>query len=196
MKLDYPATTRNGAFIQEVLERHLPAEGLVLEVASGSGQHVLRFAEAFQNLEWQPSDPEDEARRSIDAYRADADRPNLRAAVVLDASADEWPVDRADVVLCANMIHIAPWSAAQGLFAGAKRILSERGMLILYGPYKKDGRHTSDSNVAFDESLKRRNPEWGVRDMADVEALGAPELELIEVAPMPANNFMLMFRRR
>ena len=94
------------------------------------------------------------------------------------------------------MIHIAPWSAAQGLFAGAKRILSERGMLILYGPYKKDGRHTSDSNVAFDESLKRRNPEWGVRDMADVEALGAPELELIEVAPMPANNFMLMFRRR
>lgn len=196
MKLDYPATTRNGAFIQEVLERHLPAEGLVLEVASGSGQHVLRFAEAFQSLEWQPSDPEDEARRSIDAYRADADRPNLRAAVVLDASADEWPVDRADVVLCANMIHIAPWSAAQGLFAGAKRILSERGMLILYGPYKKDGRHTSDSNVAFDESLKRRNPEWGVRDMADVEALGAPELELIEVAPMPANNFMLMFRRR
>lgn len=196
MKLDYPATGRNAAFIQAVLEKHLPPSGLVLEVASGSGQHVLRFAEAFPHLRWQPSDPEERARRSVNAYRADAGLENLEPAVYLDASTEDWPVEAVDAVLCINMIHISPWSATEGLVSGVKRRLNDGGVLFLYGPYKRDGAHTAPSNEAFDRSLQSRDPSWGVRDVEAIVELAAPQLELTEIVEMPANNLSVVFKRR
>ncbi|MEQ9499203.1 MAG: DUF938 domain-containing protein [Deltaproteobacteria bacterium] len=195
MKLDYPATGRNGAAIEEVLTGRLPQEGLVLEIASGSGQHGLRFARAYPKLRWQPSDPEDEARASIDAYRTDDGPENLLPAIRLDVTELPWPVERADALFCANMIHIAPWAATEGLFAGAERILPSGAPLILYGPFRIDGAHTAPSNESFDASLKRRNPEWGVRDLAEVTT-EASAFTLEERLAMPANNFTLVFRRR
>ncbi len=196
MKLDYPATGRNGAAIQEVLSTHLPKTGLVLEIASGSGQHGLRFASAFPSIRWQPSDPDPKALASIDAYRADGGPENLLAALHLDVTADTWPIDGADAIFCANMIHIAPWSATLGLFAGARRLLPKGAPMILYGPYRIDGEHTAPSNASFDASLKARDPEWGVRDLGEVAAVGAPDFELEARVEMPANNFSVVFRRR
>ena len=195
MKLDYPATGRNKGPIQEVLALHLPDEGLVLEIASGSGQHALHFAHAFPNLVWQPSDPEPRARRSIDAYQAEAGLENLRPALALDAIDGTWPIDHADVIYCANMVHIAPWAATVGLFAGAQRILAAGGLLVLYGPYRRGGVHTAPSNAEFDASLKARDPSWGVRDLEQLVALGAPRLVLVQIVEMPANNLTVILKR-
>jgi SAM-dependent methyltransferase len=189
-----PATERNRAPILEVLRRVLPASGTVLEVASGSGQHAVFFAEALPHLIWQPSDPDPELRASIAAWRAQTALPNLRAPLALDATSDDWPMERADAILCINMIHIAPWTAALGLFRGAARLLSPGAPLLLYGPFKRDGRHTAPSNAAFDASLRQRDPAWGVRDLAEVEA-AATGFILAETIEMPANNLTLLLRR-
>ncbi len=175
----------------------LPPTGLVLEVASGSGEHAVHFASlARPGLVFQPSDPSPEARASIDAWVSESRLPNVKPALAFDAAAQSWPVDRADVVLCINMIHISPWSSAVGLIRGAARVLPPGGLLFLYGPYRRGGEHTAPSNEAFDADLRRRNPEWGVRDLEAVAALAAgvgfapPQIE-----SMPANNFSVLFRR-
>jgi SAM-dependent methyltransferase len=191
-----PATQRNRDAILAVLKRHLPARGLVLELASGSGEHVVHFAAALPDLVFQPSDPDAASRASIDAWAASTGLGNLRPAIALDATAPDWPVNAADAVLCINMIHIAPWAAAVGLVEGAFRILAPGGVLYLYGPFKREGRHTARSNDAFDRFLRERNVAWGVRDVESVAALAAgigfaaPEIEA-----MPANNLSLIFRR-
>jgi hypothetical protein len=187
-----PAVARNRDAILAVLRGILPARGLLLEVASGSGEHALHFAPAFPGLTFQPSDPDPEARASIDAWCAGT--PNVRPALALDATARDWPLARADAVLCINMIHIAPWSACEGLLGGAARILPPGAPLVLYGPFKRGGAHTADSNAAFDAELRARNPDWGVRDLEAVAAaatgFGPPQ-----VTPMPANNLTVAFRR-
>ncbi|MFW6023498.1 MAG: DUF938 domain-containing protein [Myxococcota bacterium] len=191
-----PAAARNREPILAVLRRVLPVEGLVLEVASGTGEHARHFAAALPHLTWQPSDPDEGARASIDAWVGDAGLPNLRPALRLDASGAAWPLDRADAVLCINMIHIAPWQACEGLMRGAGRLLPPGGVLFTYGPYRIDGEHTAPSNERFDASLRGRDPAWGVRDVADVaRAAEAHGLQLDERVAMPANNFSLVFRR-
>jgi SAM-dependent methyltransferase len=196
MRRHAPAAARNRQPILDVLRQHLPAAGLVLEVASGSGEHVMHFAAALPNLVFQPSDPDNSARASIDDWARESGLVNVRPAVALDAQAKAWPVEQADAVLCSNMIHIAPWQAATGLIAGAGRLLSADGILYLYGPYRRDGRHTAATNDAFDRDLRQRNPAWGVRDLEDVTAcaqdIGFSAPEIVE---MPANNLSLIFRR-
>jgi hypothetical protein len=187
-----PAVARNRDAILAVLRGILPARGLLLEVASGSGEHALHFAPAFPDLMFQPSDPDPDARASIDAWCAGV--PNIRPVLALDAAAPDWPVDRAEALLCINMIHIAPWSACLGLLRGAARIQPPGAPLILYGPFKRGGAHTAPSNAAFDDDLRARNPAWGVRDLEAVAAaatgFGPPEIH-----PMPANNLVVVFRR-
>ena len=192
-----PHVARNREPILAVLRRVLPPSGVVLEIASGSGEHAVYFAKELPALTWQPSDPDPEALASIAAHRADADLPNLLAPLRLDVTADEWLIDHADVVMCNNMIHISPWAAAEGLIAGAARVLSAGGMLFLYGPYKIDGRHTAPSNQAFDGDLRSRNPEWGIRDLGEVAALARRHgFTVPETVQMPANNLSVIFRRR
>jgi SAM-dependent methyltransferase len=195
-RLYAPATARNREPILAVLRRVLPPQGLVLEVASGSGEHAAYFAAALPALRWQPSDPDARAHASIAAHRDAAATPNLLPPLVLDAEASAWPIEDADAVICINMIHIAPWSAAEGLIAGAARILPPGGVLYLYGPFKLEGRHTADSNRDFDGWLRAQDPAWGVRDLADVTDLAARHgFKLIETVPMPANNLSVVFRR-
>ncbi|MFW6051324.1 MAG: DUF938 domain-containing protein [Myxococcota bacterium] len=192
-----PATARNREPILGVLRRVLPDGGTVLEVASGTGEHACFFAAALPELEWQPSDPDPAARASIAAWAADAGLANLRHPLALDAATHPWPVGRADAVVCINMIHIAPWSACEGLMRGATRVLPDGGVLVTYGPYRIDGVHTAPSNEAFDASLRSRDPTWGVRDVADVARIADEAgLRLEERIPMPANNFSLVFRKR
>jgi len=191
-----PAAERNKAAILEVLRRKLPERGLVLEIASGTGQHVTYLAKELSGLTWQPSDPDPEMRGSIAARIAQAGAANILAPLALDARDAAWPITAADAVLCINMIHIAPWEATLGLLRGAGALLAQRGVLILYGPYRREGRHTAPSNEAFDAQLRSQNPSWGVRDLeAVVEAAGRPRLVLDEVVEMPANNFCVSFRR-
>lgn len=192
-----PATVRNRGPILDVLRSALPEHGLVLEVASGTGEHVVHFAAALgPRLVWQPSDPDAEARASIDAWVADAGLANVRPAIALDVTAARWPVERADAVLAVNMIHIEPWTAAVGLVGGAARVLPSGGLLYLYGPFRRDGRHTAPSNAAFDEGLRRQDPAWGVRDLEAVAALAVGAgFDAPEVLTMPANNLSLLFRR-
>jgi SAM-dependent methyltransferase len=195
-RLHAPATARNRDAILAVLRAHLPARGLVLELASGSGEHAAHFAAALPDLVFQPSDPDDAARASTDAWTAVAGMANLRSALALDATAGRWPIAAADAVLCINMIHIAPWRAAEGLVAGAARVLSQGGVLYLYGPFKRDGAHTAPSNQAFDASLRGQNPEWGVRDLEAVAALAASAgFAAPQIVAMPANNLSVIFRR-
>lgn len=192
-----PATDRNRDPILAVLKRVLPSGGLVLEVASGSGQHAVYFAAGLPDRAWQPTDADPAARESILAWSAEAALPNLRPPLALDAAAAEWPVATADAIVCINMVHISPWSAACGLFTGAGRVLPERGVLFLYGPYRFDGAFTALSNEEFDASLRARDPAWGVRDLRDLESLARDSgLVLDEVVPMPANNHSLVFRRK
>lgn len=192
-----PHVARNAAPIVEVLATILPAEGLVLEVASGTGEHAVHFARAFPQLEWQPSDPDPDARRSIEAWRAEAALPNLRPPLALDARAADWPIDRADAILCINMVHISPWPATEGLLSGAGRRLGPGAPLYLYGPYFQAGVPTAPSNLAFDASLRARDPEWGVRELDDVSALARDHgLMLDSIVPMPANNLSVVFRKR
>ncbi len=197
MRRQAPAAARNRDPILEVLRRHLPAKGTVLEIASGSGEHAVHFAEALPGLVFQPSDPDPVARASIDDWASTSGRDNLRPALVLDATSQPWPIDRADAVVCLNMIHIAPWDAAIGLIAGAARLLPRDGVLYLYGPYRRTGRPTAPSNEAFDRDLRRRNAAWGVRDLEAVTSLAeAHGFTSPEVVEMPANNLSLVFRRR
>ncbi len=196
MKRHAPATARNRGPILDVLRPRLPADGLVLEVASGSGEHAVHFAANLPQLVFQPSDPDEDALASIDAWAATSALANIRPAVALDASAPSWPVGQAAAVLCCNMIHIAPWSAAVGLVAGAARVLPDHGLLYLYGPYRRDGEHTAPSNEAFDRDLRRRNPAWGIRDLEAVTELAeAHGFTSREVVDMPANNLSVIFRR-
>lgn len=191
-----PSVARNREPILAVLRRALPERGLVLEIASGTGEHALHFAAALPGLVWQPSDPDPAALASIAAHRAAEGPPNLLAPIALDVTAPSWPAARADAVVAINMIHIAPWAAAEGLMRGAGRVLAPGGVLFLYGPYKEGGVHTAPSNAAFDASLRGRDPQWGVRDLEAVaEAAGAQGLALVERVAMPANNLSLVFRR-
>ena len=191
-----PHVARNRDPILEVLRRLLPATGLVLEVASGSGEHAAYFATKLPALMWQPTDPDPEAIASTAAHRVTASVPNLLPPLMLDVMSERWPVDRADAVICCNMIHIAPWSACEGLVAGAARTLPSGGLLYLYGPYKIGGEHTAPSNRNFDLDLRARNPEWGIRDLGDVTALAERHgFKLAETVPMPANNLSVIFQR-
>ena len=189
-----PSAQRNRQPILDVLSRVLPEGGLVLDLASGSGEHALHFARNLPALRWQPSDPDPASRRSIDAH-ADAEQcPNLLPALDVDVTAADWPVRAADAIVCINMVHISPWSASEGLFAGAGRLLPAAGVLFLYGPYKRNGRHTAPSNEAFDASLRGRNSAWGIRNLEDLVGLGTQaNLALREVVDMPANNLSLVF---
>jgi len=194
--LTAPAVARNRDPILAVLREVLAAPGTVLEIASGSGEHAVHFASALSHLVWQPTDPDAEARRSIAAHAARAQLPNLLPPLALDAAAAAWPVTQADAIVSINMIHIAPWSAAEGLMAGAARLLPPDSPLYLYGPFREHGRHTAPSNAAFDESLKARDPAWGVRDLDEVVALaGRHGLALTRTVAMPANNLSVVFRR-
>jgi SAM-dependent methyltransferase len=191
-----PATARNREPILAVLRRVLPQRGTVLEISSGTGEHAVYFAKAFPDLTWQPSDIDADALASIAAHRADAGLPNLLPPQRLNATAPHWPLQQADAIVCINMIHIAPWAACAGLLAGAERLLAPGGLLYLYGPYKVDGRHTADSNRAFDDDLQARDAAWGVRDLGAVRALAAGHgLAFVETIAMPANNLSVLFRR-
>jgi len=196
MKQIAPAAGRNKEPIREVLARALPASGTVLMIAEGSGEHAAYFAGAFHQLTWQPTDRDDTALASIAAWCDEAQLPNLRAPLRLDVTDAVWPVAAADAITCINMIHIAPWEATLGLFAGAARTLPAGGLLFLYGPYRFDGAFTAPSNEAFDQSLRSRDPRWGVRDVRDLEATAAATgFALREAVAMPANNHSLLFRR-
>jgi SAM-dependent methyltransferase len=191
-----PSVARNREPILAVLRRVLPPAGMVLEIASGTGEHAAYFAAALPHLTWQPSDQDEQALGSIAAHRANAALPNLLAPLSLDAAAPAWPVERADAIVAINMVHISPWRATQGLMAGAGRVLPPGGVLYLYGAYRENGTHTAPSNEAFDADLRRRNPEWGIRDLEAVaELAGGHGLTLVERIPMPANNLSLVFRR-
>jgi len=190
-----PAAQRNREPIADVLREWLPEEGVVLEIASGTGEHAVYFAERFPRLRWQPSDIDPGALRSIHAWRASSKPENLAEPIVVDASAQDWPIDRADAVLSINMVHISPWASALGLIDGAARLLPPGGPLILYGPWLKDDIETAESNLAFDADLKRRDPEWGLRRVEEfASAASAKGLSLEETRPMPANNLMLLLR--
>ncbi|MGF6817031.1 SAM-dependent methyltransferase [Paraburkholderia atlantica] len=192
-----PSAERNREPILAVLRDALPARGRVLEIASGTGEHAIWFAAALPGLDWQPSDADEEARESIAAWTAHAGLANVRAPLALDVHQPDWGVDALDAVVCINMIHISPWSAAQALIDGAGRRLVDGGVLYLYGPYRRGGAHTAPSNEAFEQWLKSRNPEWGVRDLEAVVALGdAAGLTCERVVAMPANNFSLVFSKR
>ena len=191
-----PATARNRDAILAVLCRHLPPSGRVLEIASGSGEHAVHFAQALPGCVFQPSDPGADRRASIDAWAAAAGLGNIRPALALDATAQQWPGTAADAVLCLNMIHIAPWAAALGLLRNAGSVLGQNGMLFLYGPFKRGGLHTAPSNAAFDLDLRARDPQWGIRDLEAVAAEAASfgfSAPLVE--EMPANNLSVVFRR-
>jgi SAM-dependent methyltransferase len=196
-RLVFPATARNREPILAVLRGVLPEAGTVLEIASGSGEHVTQFARAFPHLVFQPSDPNAECRASVDAWAAHEGLANIRPAAALDVTAAApWPLAQAGAVICINMIHIAPWAAAEGLMAGAARLLAPGGALYLYGPYQRGGAHTAPSNAAFDAGLRAQNPAWGVRNLEDVAGLAARAgFVPPEIIPMPANNLSLIFRK-
>jgi hypothetical protein len=204
-RLDAPAFHRNHQAIWAVLQPFLAGKsGDVVEAGSGTGQHVVDFARRSPEITWWPSDLNEQHLKSIAAWRAHAGLANIRPPLRIDLSDPAWCSQMHDgsgpgellAVFCANVIHIAPWRVAEGLFAGAARYLRADGRLFLYGPFKRDGKHTAPSNAAFDASLRDRNPEWGVRDIADLEKLaGGAGLVLIEIAEMPANNLVLVFAR-
>jgi SAM-dependent methyltransferase len=195
-RLQAPAVERNRDPILAVLRAQLDGVRSVLEIASGSGGHVVHFAQALPGIVFQPSDPDAASRASIDAWIAATGLANVRPAMALDVTAQPWPAIEAQAVLCINMIHISPWAATLGLMRGAARVLGPGGLLFLYGPYRRDGAHTADSNAAFDRSLRERNPAWGVRDLeavataAQAQGFGAPV-----IAAMPANNLSVILRR-
>jgi SAM-dependent methyltransferase len=195
-RLNAPAAGRNRQPILDVLKVHLPPRGVILEAASGTGEHVVHFAQGCPDLSFQPSDPDCAHRASVDAWAAALGLSNVRPAIALDAAAEVWPVEAADALICINMIHIAPWAAAEGLMRGAARVLPPGGLLYLYGPYKRGGQHCAPSNAAFDAGLRAQNPAWGVRDLEAVAALAAArgfgEPAIVE---MPANNLSLLFRK-
>lgn len=195
--LSSPAAARNAGPILEVLRAHLPARGRVLEIAAGSGEHAVAFAGALPGLDWTPSDPSPAARASIAAWAGAAALPNLRPPLALDVlDPATWPEGRVQAVVCINMIHISPWTATGGLMALAGQALPPGGLLALYGPYREADAPLAPSNAAFDDSLKNRDPAWGLRDRDEVAAAAKAEgLALTLRIAMPANNLMLLFRR-
>ena len=192
-----PASSqRNAQPILDILTRVLAERRAVLEIASGSGYHAATFARALPHLVWQPSDPDAAARESIAAYVAETGLPNLRPPLALDVAAPEWPVEATEAIVCINMIHISPWEATLGLFQGAARLMPERGTMVTYGPYSIGGDFLAESNTAFDQSLRSRNPAWGIRDVNDVARVAANNgFRLDETIRMPANNLTLIFSR-
>ncbi|SAL03795.1 DUF938 domain-containing protein [Caballeronia ptereochthonis] len=192
-----PAAERNRDAILSVLTRVLPQSGVVLEIASGTGQHAVHCAASLPQIVWQPSDPDAASRDSIAAWRAHAGLANLNAPLEIDVRNDEWGIGKVAAIVCINMIHIAPWEAAESLFRGAGARLGAGGVLYLYGPYRRNGSHTAPSNEAFDAQLRANDPRWGVRDMEAVEALGEKAgFTLEEIVAMPANNFSLVFGKK
>ena len=191
-----PAAARNVGPIGDVLSDWLPTSGLALEVASGTGEHALAFSQRFPNLDWQPSDPDHEALASIAAWQLDGP-PNLLPPVHLDVCEPEWLIKWADVILCTNMVHISPWQASLGLLDGAARLLGRGHSLILYGPWRESDVPTAPSNLAFDQSLKSRNPRWGLRLVDDFAAEARLRgLILADRRDMPSNNIMLRFEAK
>ncbi len=194
-RLDYPATRRNREPILEVLTRVLPSSGCVLEIASGSGQHHVFFAGSLPGLQWQPTDLDPAGLASIEAWQASSGLDNVLPPLRLDVL-EPWPVQRAEAVFCANMVHISPWACTLGLLDGAASVLGEGGRLVLYGPYKIGGEHTAPSNESFDRSLRSRDSSWGVRDLEElVEQAAGRGLVFVERVAMPANNLILVFER-
>ena len=194
-----PAAARNCGPILDVLGRHLPQAGTILEIGSGTGQHIVAFAQAHPGLIWQPSDPDPLARESIAAWIATSGLGNVRPPLDLNVMQAGWevPLGWLQGIVCINLLHIAPWAASVGLMAGAGRALEAGAPLYIYGAFKRGGRHTSESNAWFDRSLRHRDPAWGLRDVEAVEECAAAHgLEFVEVVSMPANNLSLIFRRR
>jgi SAM-dependent methyltransferase len=204
-RLDAAAFHRNHRPIRAVLQQFLAGKsGDVVEAGSGTGQHVVDFARHLPDVTWWPSDLNEQHLKSISAWRAHAGLANTRPPLRIDLSDPEWCVELHNgsgpenllAVFCANVVHIAPWRVAEGLFAGAGRYLRPEGRLFLYGPFKRGGKHTAPSNAAFDKSLRDQNPEWGVRDIDDLQQLAASAgLKLVESVEMPANNLTLVFER-
>jgi hypothetical protein len=190
------ATVRNRDFILDVLRDVLPTTGVILEIASGSGEHVVHFARNLPSLVFQPSDPEPDALLSVAAWMKAADVTNVRAPIVLDASRSPWPIASADGIICINMVHISPWDASVGLIRGAAAILPPGSPLYLYGPYKRKGFATAPSNEAFDRNLRDRNPIWGLRDLEAIAAIAqSAGFSIPDITEMPANNLSIVFRR-
>ena len=201
-RLFSPSSERNREPIAVVLRRCLPATGTVLEIASGTGEHVAWFAARLPGLVFQPSDPGGTQRASIAAWIAAAGLENIGPPLALDVASPDWE-ENADIpnplaaILCINLIHISPWAATLGLMRGAGHLLADGGVLYLYGAYKRGGRHTAPSNATFDASLRAQSPEWGVRDLETVVAeADRAGFALDEVVEMPANNLSVIFRRR
>lgn len=195
MKKYAPATERNREPIAAVLMEELPASGTVLEIASGTGEHALHFAPLAPGLLWQPSDYDEEALASIAAWRGEAGLPTILPPLRIDASSSEWPIATADAIFCANMVHISPLAATEGLLAGAGRLLSNDAPLILYGPFIEADLVTVPSNLAFDESLKSRDPSWGLRELSWVDQLAeAAGFKRTRRVVMPANNLIVIYR--
>ena len=188
-----PATERNRDVIAETLVNVLPAQGLVLEIASGTGEHAVHFAQMFPAITWQPSDPDPIAIASINAWRGDCAVANVRSAMLLDASAD-WPIAHADAVVCINMAHISPWAATVGLLRNAARILQQSAPLFIYGPFRQRDVPLAEGNAIFDTALRQQNTEWGLRYVEDItkEARDVG-LTLDQIIPMPSNNLSLIF---
>ena len=196
VKRHAPATVRNRDAIAAVLRDILPAQGSVLELASGSGEHVVHFARLFPSLTWQPSDPDPDALGSIAAWAQEAGLPNIAPPIAIDVRADDWGIERADAICCINMVHISPWEATEGLMRGAARLLPPGGPLYLYGPYMRNDVETAASNLAFDRSLNERNPAWGLRHVDEVRELARGHgLVFHGLIDMPANNISLTFRK-
>ncbi len=191
-----PATLRNRVPIAAVLRSWFPATGLILEIASGTGEHAVHFAREFPSLDWQPTNADENALTSIAAWRAETRLGNVREPLRLDAASRDWPIDRADAVVAINMVHISPWAATLGLLEGASRLLAHGSPLILYGPFIEAGVETAESNLAFDASLRATDPAWGLRQVDEVAREAAARgLVLSERSAMPANNLMLLLRR-
>lgn len=194
-----PSAARNTAPILAVLRRILPAHGVTLEIGCGTGEHAVCFAEAMPDLTWQPSDPDPGSRASTTSWIRFKSLDNVLTPLDIDVCTSPWGIEQSaafDAVVSINMVHIAPWAATLGLFAGAGRLLRAGGVLFLYGPFTHNGVHNAASNAAFDESLKARNPSWGLRDIADLERVAeAYGLGLGEIVEMPANNMSLVFQR-
>ena len=191
-----PATVRNRDFILDVLRDVLPTTGVILEIASGSGEHVVHFARNFPSVVFQPSDPESDALRSISAWTKAPNATNVRAPLVLDASQSIWPIASADGIICINMVHISPWDTTLGLMRGAAAILPPTAPFYLYGPYKRKGFTTALSNQAFDRSLREHNPAWGLRDLEAVAAIAqSVGFSVPTITEMPANNLSVVFHR-
>ncbi len=196
MKKVWPAPQRNAAPILEVLERVLPNPGLTIEIASGSGQHAAHFCKAMSGIRWLPTDYDPSAIPSIDAWREESGLENFLPAKHLDVTADVWPLERADSLFCANMIHISPWASCLGLFRGAGRVLRPGGIAVLYGPFLEQEVETAASNRQFDASLRSRNPDWAIRDLGEVcDVAKSSGLEFQERIAMPANNLCVVFER-